>query len=55
VVVWIYKPLTTEAGKRWPQPTEQRAEQGWVASGQPIQTANKEGKWEDKERHWEMV
>jgi hypothetical protein len=53
--VWVCKPLTVEAGKRWPQPIEQRVEKGWTTSGQPVQTTNKEGQWEDKERHWEMV
>jgi hypothetical protein len=54
VTVWVCKPLTVEAGKRWPQPIEQRVEKGWTTSGQPVQTKTKKdngktkkdtGKW----------
>jgi hypothetical protein len=34
------------------QPAEKREKQGWTTTGQPVQTTNKEGQLEDKERHW---
>jgi len=48
MIVWVCEPLTIEERKRSSQTIEQREEKGWIAIGQPIQTANKEGQWEDK-------
>jgi hypothetical protein len=44
VRVWICKPLTAEAGKRQPQPTQQGTKSRWSPSGQPVQAATQEGK-----------
>jgi hypothetical protein len=53
--VWVWEPLTVEAGKGKPQPTEQRTEKIWETSGQPVQATSKEGQWEDEERYREVV
>jgi hypothetical protein len=42
--VWICKPLTAEAGKRKPQPTQQGTKSRWPPSGQSVQAATQEGK-----------
>jgi hypothetical protein len=36
MTVWVCEPLTAEAGQGQPQPIEQRVEQEWTASGQPV-------------------
>jgi hypothetical protein len=55
VTVWVWEPLTAEAGKGKPQPTEQRTEKIWETSGQPVQATRKEGQWKDEERYREVV
>jgi hypothetical protein len=51
VAIWAWEPLTTKARKGRPQPTEQRTEQRWIVSGQPVQAPSKEGHQKDKERY----
>jgi hypothetical protein len=53
--VWIYKPLTTEAGQRKPQPTQQGTKSRWMPLGKSFQVATQEGKREYEEGHEEMV
>jgi hypothetical protein len=55
VTIWAWEPLTTKARKGRPQPTEQRTEQRWTVSRQPVQAASKEGQRKDKERYREVV
>jgi hypothetical protein len=55
VRVWICKPLTTEAGKRQPQPIHQGTKSIWSPSGKSIQAATQEGKRGDEEGHEKMV
>jgi hypothetical protein len=53
--IWAWEPLTTKVRKGRPQPIEQRTDQIWIVSGQPVQDARKEGHRKDKERYREVV
>jgi hypothetical protein len=49
------EPLTAEVGKGQPQPTKQRKRKDGQPQDNQSNLTNKEGQWEDKERHWEVV
>jgi hypothetical protein len=55
VKIWAWEPLTTQATKGWPKPTDQRIDKQWTISGKPVQSASNEGHQKYKERYQEVV
>jgi hypothetical protein len=55
MTIWAWEPLTKKSTKGQLQPTEQRTEQRWTVSGQPVRAARKGGHQKDKERYREVV